>query len=65
MSAPEFPEFLSVAEAAKACRTTPQTIRRWIRAGRIKAVQPFHVILVPVAEIRRLLAIPADVDGAK
>jgi excisionase family DNA binding protein len=49
---------LTVFEAAERLRANPQTIRRWLREGKIKGVMPGGTKLgyrIPESEIRRLL----------
>jgi excisionase family DNA binding protein len=56
-SAHEQPSLLTVKEAALLCRTSDQTIRRWIRCERIRATRPGgKSLLIERAEIDRLLA---------
>lgn len=57
---------LTVAEVAERLGAHVQTVRRWLREGRIQGVMPGGTKLgyrVPESEVRRLLAIdrgPAD-----
>ena len=60
----------TIQEVAKLLQFSDQTIREWVRSGRIKAVRPgIRAYRIPVAEVERLLAqfeIDAralDVDG--
>jgi excisionase family DNA binding protein len=51
--------FLSVAEAAMQLGVNAATVRRWIRSGRVAAIQPGGeqgVIRIPAAELDRLAA---------
>ena len=49
-----------LAEAARVFSVKPQTIRRWIEAGQIKAVTlPSGHFRIPQAEIERLLGVAA------
>jgi excisionase family DNA binding protein len=53
----ESTQFVSVAEAAIRFGVDAQTIRRWAKAGHIRAVQPggeHGVIRIPTAELNRL-----------
>ena len=61
MSAPTRtePRFLTVAQAAVALGVSGPTIRRWVRGGRLGAVQiggETGVLRVPEAELERLIA---------
>jgi excisionase family DNA binding protein len=58
--------FLTVEEVAQRVRTTPETVRRWLRAGRLRGVRPGGDRLgwrVAEGELRRFLAGPEPVDG--
>ena len=49
---------LTVAEVAERLRTRPETIRRWLRDGRLKGTMPGGTKLgyrIPESEIDRLL----------
>ena len=48
-------EYLTIAAAAAELHTHPETIRRWIRAGRLHAVRPGRAYLVPRADLAALL----------
>jgi excisionase family DNA binding protein len=48
------PELLTVSQAAAACNATNQTIRNWIRGGRVSAVRIGNRFLIPREEIERL-----------
>ena len=50
---------LTVFEAADLLRANPQTIRRWLREGKLKGVMPGGSKLgyrIPESEIQRLLS---------
>lgn len=47
-------ELLTVSQAAEAFSATSQTIRNWIRGGRIKSVRIGNRFLIPRSEIERL-----------
>jgi excisionase family DNA binding protein len=34
-------ELLTVPEVAKALRVTPETVRRWLRSGKLRGVGPY------------------------
>jgi excisionase family DNA binding protein len=51
---------LTVFEAAERLRANPQTIRRWLRQGKLKGTMPGGTKLgyrIPKSEIRRLLSL--------
>lgn len=48
------PELLTVSQAAEACNATSQTIRNWIRSGRLHGVRIGNRFLIPRDEIERL-----------
>jgi excisionase family DNA binding protein len=53
----DVPRFVSVAEAAISLGVTVNTIRRWVRDGRLQATQPGGeqgVLRIPAAELERL-----------
>lgn len=47
---------VDVNEAAKRARRTPETIRRWVWTGRVKAVKQGNKLFLPLSDIE-----PADV----
>jgi excisionase family DNA binding protein len=47
--------FLTVREAAQVLRVSAQTLRRWVHAGRMDAIQPGRDILIPAHEVERLM----------
>lgn len=51
-------EWLVVLEAARALRVSPWTVRRWIRAGRLRSIRPGQRRLVLREDVERLTAIP-------
>ncbi|MGZ6616908.1 MAG: helix-turn-helix domain-containing protein [Solirubrobacteraceae bacterium] len=48
------PELLTVSQAAEALSATSQTIRNWIRSGRLPAVRIGNRFLIPPEEVARL-----------
>lgn len=55
-------QVLTVEEAAARLRTTPETIRRWLRSGKLRGVRPGGTKLgwrIPEAEIARVLGVDA------
>ena len=48
------PELLTVSQAAEALSATSQTIRNWIRSGRLPAVRIGNRFLIPPDEVARL-----------
>ena len=49
---------LTVKEVAERLRANPQTVRRWLREGRLKGVMPGGEKLgyrIPASEVARLL----------
>ena len=54
----EMPEMLTVDEAAATLRVTAETVRRWLRDGRIRGVRLGGRKAgwrIPAGEVRRLL----------
>ena len=52
---------LTVQEVAERLRSSPETVRRWIRSGKLRAVRPGGSKLgyrVPESELRRFTALP-------
>ncbi|MBV9582873.1 MAG: helix-turn-helix domain-containing protein [Chloroflexi bacterium] len=52
---------LTVQEVAERVRSSPETVRRWIRRGTLRAVRPGGNKLgyrVPESELRRFTALP-------
>lgn len=63
---------LTVQEAAERIRSSPESVRRWIRQGRIKAFRPGGTRLgyrIPEPEVERFLTSRGsgadDADGAQ
>lgn len=52
-------DYVSVAEAAQIAAVSPQTIRAWIRAGKLKQFNAGRVIRVRRPELEALMASPA------
>jgi excisionase family DNA binding protein len=50
------PELLTVAEVAVACNATNQTIRNWIKSGRLHGVRIGNRFVIPREEVDRLRA---------
>ena len=48
------PELLTVSQAAEACNATSQTIRNWIKSGRVHGVRIGNRFLIARDEIERL-----------
>ncbi|MGH2857570.1 MAG: helix-turn-helix domain-containing protein [Solirubrobacteraceae bacterium] len=49
------PELLTATQAAEALGSSSQSIRNWIRAGRLPAVRVGNRFLVPRSEVDRML----------
>jgi len=50
---------LTVEEAAERIRTTPHTVRRWLRDGKLRGTRPGGTRLgwrIPESEVQKLLA---------
>jgi excisionase family DNA binding protein len=47
-------ELLTVSQAAEACNATNQTIRNWIKNGRLHGVRIGNRFLIPREEVDRL-----------
>jgi excisionase family DNA binding protein len=59
---------LTVKEAADRLRTTEVTIRRWIKAGKLRGRMPGGTklgYLIPESEVERLLPKPAEDLGQR
>ena len=59
---------LTVRQAAERLQTTEDTVRRWLRTGKIKGRMPGGTKLgyrIPASEIERLLPHPAEDQGAQ
>jgi excisionase family DNA binding protein len=53
-------ELITVSQAAEALSASTQTIRNWIRSGRLRGVRVGNRFLVPHGEIERMLGdVPA------
>jgi excisionase family DNA binding protein len=48
-------KFYTIQEAAKALRVTPQTIRAWIKQGRIKSQRIGRPILITESNLKEFL----------
>ena len=48
-------EVLTVKEAAKRAKLSTETIRRWIRAGRLPKIPGCRTLRIPTDELDRLL----------
>jgi excisionase family DNA binding protein len=48
-------ELLTVSQAAEALSASTQTIRNWIRSGRLRGVRVGTRFLVPHVEVERML----------
>lgn len=58
---------LTVREVAEHLRSSPETVRRWLRQGRLRGFQPGGTKLgyrVPESELQRFLAQSHDPDGS-
>jgi excisionase family DNA binding protein len=56
----EYERFLTVPEAAERLRVMPETVRRWLRSGRLKGVSLGSDRAgwrIPESEVRRLLGL--------
>jgi excisionase family DNA binding protein len=57
-------DYLSIAEAAEITSLAPQTIRRWVRMGRLTEYKAGRVLRVRRSELETLLAPSPDKDSA-
>jgi excisionase family DNA binding protein len=48
-------ELITVSQAAEALSASTQTIRNWIRSGRLRGVRVGNRFLIPDGEIERML----------
>jgi len=51
----ERPRYLTLKEAGELARTPPETVRKWIWQGRLKAFKPGRNVLVREADIIELI----------
>lgn len=51
----EYEKMLTPQEVAQRLRVTPQTVRNWIREGKIKAVRVGRPWRIPESELRAIL----------
>ncbi|MBV9322816.1 MAG: helix-turn-helix domain-containing protein [Chloroflexi bacterium] len=59
---------LTVREVAERVRSSPETVRRWIRSGRLRAVRPGGTRLgyrVPESEVQRFIALPTAPEDTR
>jgi excisionase family DNA binding protein len=57
-------ELLTVSQAAEALSASSQSIRNWIRAGRLAGVRVGNRFLIPRPEVDRMLGeVPGGVGG--
>ena len=54
---------LIVEEVAAICRTSPETVRFWIRSGRLASVRPGRRRLISRADLKRFLGHKAQPRG--
>lgn len=58
---------LTVAQVAERVNMDPVTVRRWLKAGRLKAVRPSGTVKaqwrIPESELQRFLAAGPDAPG--
>lgn len=57
---------LTVPEVAQRLRVSEVTVRRWLRGGRLRGVQPAGAggnHRIPESELRRIGAVPSDPDA--
>lgn len=47
--------FMLIDEVAALCRASPETVRFWIKTGRLRSVRPGRRRLIARAELRRFL----------
>lgn len=47
--------FYTIPETAKALRVTPQTVRAWIKQGKLKAIRIGRPILITESNIKEFL----------
>lgn len=48
-------QLLLIEEVAQICRTSPSTVRLWIRAGRLRSLRPGRRRLIAAADLERFL----------
>lgn len=48
-------DFLLIDEVARVCRTSPETVRFWIKTGRLRSIRPARRRLIARADIQRFL----------
>lgn len=47
--------FLLIDEVAALCRASPETVRHWIKTGRLSSIRPARRRLIARAELERFL----------
>ncbi|MDX2087849.1 MAG: helix-turn-helix domain-containing protein [Kofleriaceae bacterium] len=47
--------YLLIDEVAALCRASPETVRFWIKKGRLRSIRPGRRRLIARAELRRFL----------
>ncbi len=58
-------EVLTVKQAADQLQVTQETIREWLKVGRLKGVKLGHIWRIDKEALERLLAGDEDADDAK
>jgi len=59
---PNAAQMLTVKEAAKHCRVTQQTIRRWCHEGRMPYVRHGHKLIIYASGLDGVPVVNEDVD---
>lgn len=58
-------DLVTVREAARECRRTPETVRRWIWGGKIPAQKLGNQLFINRADLRRMAPAVKDGDAAQ
>ena len=52
--------FYTIQEIAAALRVTPQTVRSYVKQGRLEAMRIGRPLLIPESSLRSFLGLPED-----
>jgi excisionase family DNA binding protein len=48
-------EFLLIDDVARICRTSPETVRFWIKTGRLRSIKPARRRLIARSDFQRFI----------
>lgn len=58
-------ELLTVNQAAEKLHSHPETIREWLRVGKLKGHKPGRKYLIPISSIETFLETTISTDGER